>query len=104
VRLLDKELRRTDLIIQQARKNRLILLFPETNAEGTQTMINRIQDISTELLGVNISCGFATFPDEAITFDELVKRAENHIKNQSHYLADVVADEVDKLSVLSKEE
>jgi len=99
VRLLDKELRRTDLIIQQPHKNRLILLFPETDAEGTNTMMSRIRELAKEVLGVTISCGFATFPDEAITFDELVKRAENHFRIQSMYLADLVADEVDKISV-----
>lgn len=98
VRLLDRELRRTDLIIQQPHKNRLILLFPETDAQGTNTMVNRIRELSNDVLGVDISCGFATFPDEAITFDELVKRAENHFKVQSMYLADVVADEVEKMS------
>ena len=102
VRLLDKELRRTDLIIQQHHKNRVILLFPETDSQGANTMITRISDISNELLGVDVSCGLATFPDEAVTFDELVKRAENHFRLQSQYLADVVADEIEKVSAIDE--
>jgi GGDEF domain-containing protein len=98
IRILDKELRRTDFIIDQPKQNRLILLFPETSAEGTRTMISRIEAMASEILGINVSFGYATFPDEAITFDELVKRAEQHYKDQSVHFAEVVADEVEKVS------
>ena len=98
VRALDKELRRTDMIIKQPRKNRLILLFPETDSSGTKTMIDRIEEISKHRLGIPVSCGYATFPDEALTFDELVQRAESHFSNQSVHFADYVADKVDEIS------
>ena len=98
VRVLDKELRRTDLIIEQPRRNRLILLFPETDANGTKVMASRIEQISKENLGISISCGYATFPDEAITFDELIQRAEDHYSYQLVHLADIVADRVEDIT------
>jgi len=98
VRVLDKELRRTDLIIEQPEKNRIILVFPETDAVGTKDMISRIQLLSKKHLGVPISCGSATFPDEAITFEELIQRAEDHYSYQLIHLADIVADRIEDLT------
>jgi len=97
VRVLDKELRRTDLIIEQTRRNRLILLFPETDAAGSKVMTSRIEQLTEKHLGISISCGSATFPDEAITFEELVQRAEEHYSYQLVHLADIVADHVEDL-------
>jgi hypothetical protein len=98
VRVLDKELRRTDLIIEQPRRNRIILLFPQTDAPGSKVMATRIGKLSEEHLGISLSCGYATFPDEAITFEELLQRAEDHYSYQLVHLADIVADRVEDLS------
>jgi hypothetical protein len=59
VRLLDRELRRTDLVIE------------------TFVLADRIRTIIKENIGINVSAGFASFPDEALTFDDLLKQAES---------------------------
>ena len=98
VRVLDKQLRRTDLIIEQPRHHRLILLFPETDGPGSKEMAARIEKMAEKSLGVPVSCGHATFPDEAVTFEELLQRAEEHYNHQSVHLADLVGDRVENLS------
>ncbi len=98
VRVLDRSLRRTDLIIEQSNGKKIILLLPETDTDGTKKMASRVEQLSQDHLGVPISCGYATFPDEAITFEELVQRAEEHYSSQSTHLAEIVANKVEQAS------
>jgi GGDEF domain-containing protein len=74
--ILTKEARRTDLVIEQNEHDGFVLLCPETTAEGSFILAERIQSMAMERLGISINCGVAAFPDEALTFDDLVQKAK----------------------------
>jgi len=81
-RLIGKTARRTDLILEQPTKNRFILLLPETETETLNSLIERIRNHAEDQLGVSVDVGLATFPLEALTFEELVRHAEAQLKVQ----------------------
>lgn len=76
VRLLDRELRRTDLVLNRPKDDQVVLVLPETANPGTDILAQRIRTIVQEQLGIKISTGYATFPDQALTFDDLLHQAE----------------------------
>jgi hypothetical protein len=77
VRLLDRELRRTDLVLEKPSDDQVVLVLPETSTLGTDILSDRIREVAKDQLGLSISTGFASFPDEALTFDDLLNQAEN---------------------------
>ena len=79
---LSKYLRRTDLILEQRDQGRFLIMCPDTTSGDLKLLVEYIQAVAAEQLGTSLACGVATFPDEAITFEELVNRAESHL----HYL------------------
>ena len=74
--LLTREARRTDLIMDPEDENGFIMLCPETNSAGSEILAARLEETVREELGVNIKCGYASFPDEALTFEDLLQKAE----------------------------
>ena len=86
---LSKYLRRTDLILEQREQGRFLIMCPDTTAGDLKLLVEYIQAVAAEQLGTSIACGVATFPDEAITFEELVNRAEAHLHhlNGNSYLS-----------------
>ncbi|MBC8508968.1 MAG: diguanylate cyclase, partial [Chloroflexi bacterium] len=78
VRLLDRELRRTDLVLERMKDDQIVLVLPETNPEGMDILADRIRKTIKENIGISVSAGFASFPDQALTFDDLLKQAETH--------------------------
>jgi len=84
IRLLDKEIRRPDLILEQYNENRIVLILPEADTEAVHAVSNNIQKMVATRIGYKISVGTAVFPDNAITFDDLLEFAEEHIdKNKN---------------------
>ncbi len=80
---LRKYLRPTDLILEQREQGRFIIVCPETNVAESKLVVEYIQSVATEQLGTPIAYGTATFPDEAVTFEELVGRAEAELRNSN---------------------
>lgn len=81
--VIKKEARRTDLILRRGKEGRFVVLCPETNGEGSVHLAERIQEVAMERLGIAVAYGIASFPDEALTFEELLQRAEF---NLLHYV------------------
>ncbi len=73
---LSRYLRRSDLVLQERERGRFIILCPDTSARDMDPLVEYIQATAGELLGVSVNCGTATFPDEALTFEELILQAE----------------------------
>ncbi len=76
---LTKYLRRTDMILEQRDQDRFIIFCPDTNAADSALLVEYVKSVATEQLGVSVACGVATFPDEALTFEEMVHQAEFHL-------------------------
>lgn len=81
-RVVADVMRRTDTIYEQPTANQFIVLSPETSASNSTSFIERIRAAASEKLGVEVICGVASFPDDALTFDELVREAEAHAQRQ----------------------
>ncbi|MFM8321622.1 MAG: hypothetical protein ACKOC5_11975 [Chloroflexota bacterium] len=76
MRIVVNMTRRTDLIIDKAvDSDSFVVMVTDTNSEQTVQLAERLRQAIRKKLGVQVCCGLATFPDEAITFDELVQRA-----------------------------
>ncbi len=77
--ILNREARRTDLIVKQDHPDRFILLCPETASSDSNTLIRRVQDAVHDILGVSVSWGVASFPEDGLTFEGLVNKARNKL-------------------------
>jgi GGDEF domain-containing protein len=62
--------------------SRLIVLCPETNNEDSRILAARISEIVYEKTGVKVEWGFATFPDDALNFDDLVDKAVSKLLHE----------------------
>ena len=96
VRLLDRELRRSDLVLERMKEDEIVLVLPETTPEGTDVLADRIRSAIKKNMGINITAGYASFPDEALTFDDLLKQAQTHavtpqIEGETESVADLPA-------------
>lgn len=70
--------RETDLILRD-QAGRFVLLCPETNFEHSVVFGERIQKAVAENMDTEVVWSSASFPDEALTFEELVERAEQRL-------------------------
>jgi hypothetical protein len=83
IRAIDSELRRPDLILEDRREKRIILLLPESDVEGNREVSERVQQIAESRIGSPVGIGTATFPEDAVIFEDLVNFAERSI-NERH--------------------
>ena len=74
--IVNEAARRTDLVLQQAKNGRFVILCPETEPHASTVLASRIQSLAHDNLGISIAWGAAAFPAEAVTFDELLQKAE----------------------------
>ncbi len=74
-RLAAGEARRTDLVIEMENEKRVLVLFPETRPEGLRIFAERIQNLAKEELGLALNFGIGSFPEDALTFEDLQQKA-----------------------------
>ena len=72
--ILSDHARSTDMVLRD-RDGLFVLLCPETNQANTSILAARIADAVKRELDAKIECGSASFPDEALTFDDLIHTA-----------------------------
>ncbi|MGH2522288.1 MAG: GGDEF domain-containing protein [Anaerolineales bacterium] len=80
-RVISNQLRRTDMVLDQRDQGRFVIVSPDTNATSSAALADRIQAAAAVQLGVLVSCGVASFPDEALTFEELVHQAKSNLRS-----------------------
>ncbi|MGB0383522.1 MAG: hypothetical protein ACPGWR_01750 [Ardenticatenaceae bacterium] len=80
-RLIGQQVQRTDVILNDDTRNRLLILCPETDETKSSLLAQHIRSAAVNRLGVPVSCGSATFPVDALTFDELVRHAESYLSH-----------------------
>jgi GGDEF domain-containing protein len=78
-RLISKQTRRIDILVEQEGKEQFLVLCPETDTSGVTNALGRIQQAARENLGLTLSWGVASFPDEALTFEDLLQKAEENM-------------------------
>lgn len=83
-RVLSRNLRRTDLIIEDGKPGRLVLVTPDTPGESAMLLGQRLVQLVQDQLGITARYGTASFPDQALTFDELLDVAEHGLRDDQH--------------------
>ena len=76
--IIDDRIRQTDLVLRDHR-GRFVILCPETNLENTILLAKRIVQAVKERTNLNVLWGVAAFPEEALTFDDLLQKATERL-------------------------
>ncbi len=72
--LLAEETKDCDIITQ--RNNHFVILLPEVGRSEAAARLRKVENAARQKLGLEFKFGLATFPDEEVTFEGLVERAE----------------------------
>jgi hypothetical protein len=78
-RTIADQLRRSDLLFEDPATGHFVVVSPETSAEGSRLLVERIRGAVAEIR-VRLDAGYAGFPDHALTFEQLVERAQEHMQ------------------------
>lgn len=78
--IIEERARQTDLIMRD-QDGFFIILCAETDRPNSKVLGERIQDSVLEGLGANVAWATASFPDEALTFEDLVAKAKERIND-----------------------
>ena len=76
--IIGERIRQTDILLRD-RVGRFVILCPETTKENVSMLGNRIHEALEEGTGLKITWGCSSFPDEALTFDDLVNKARENL-------------------------
>lgn len=76
--IIDDRIRQTDLVLRDHR-GRFVVLCPETDLENTMLLAKRIAHAVTERTNLHVLWGVAAFPEEALTFDDLLQKASERL-------------------------
>lgn len=88
--VIDEYTRQTDLILKDHR-GRFIILCPETDYRIVALLADRLARNIKERTGLNIHCAVASFPDDALSFDDLVEKAFDRLIHSVRTGAEPVA-------------
>lgn len=75
-------IRQTDLLIRD-HVGRFVILCPETDLENAVFLAERTCKIIEDRTGLHVNCGVASFPDEALTFEDLLYIARDRSMQSS---------------------
>lgn len=81
--LIRKELRLMDTVLEDRKNRRFIILCPEINGQNSTVLIDRIRTAVEKELGIEVQCAAASFPDKALTFEELVSQAQVQLQQET---------------------
>jgi GGDEF domain-containing protein len=72
--IIDERIRQTDLVMRD-HSSRFVILCPETDLENATLLAQRITLSIRERTDLQIYWGAASFPDDALTFEDLLHKA-----------------------------
>jgi hypothetical protein len=72
-------IRQTDLLVRD-HVGRYVILCPETDSESAVFLAERVRLVVEDRAGLHVNCGVASFPDEALTFEDLLHLARDRSK------------------------
>lgn len=76
--IIDDRVRQTDLVLRDY-KGRFIILCPETDFSNASLLAKRISQAIKERTDFRVLWGVAAFPEEALTFDDLLQKARERL-------------------------
>jgi GGDEF domain-containing protein len=91
--IIEDRIRQTDLVMRD-RRWRYIILCPETDLPSVMLLTQRITQSIQEKTGLNVLWGAAAFPEESLTFEDLLDKARGRMLDGSQStLRDIQASE-----------
>ena len=88
--IIDDRIRQTDLVLRDY-KGRFIVLCPETDFPNASLLAKRIAQAIKERTSLRCLWGVAAFPEEALTFEDLLQKARERLNESTTLPKDVVA-------------
>jgi hypothetical protein len=79
--LLTNEMKDCDIITR--RNAHFVVLVPEVGFAEAAALLKKLESTAKEKLGLELKTGLATFPDQEVTFEGLVQRAEAILQDDS---------------------
>lgn len=76
--IIDDRIRQTDLVLRDY-KGRFVVLCPETDLPSASLLGKRISKAVEERISLRVLWGAAAFPEEALTFDDLLQKARERL-------------------------
>jgi Diguanylate cyclase, GGDEF domain len=76
--IIDESIRQTDMVFRD-HGGRFVILCPETDYANTGVLAQRVCDSIKTKSGVRVHWGVAVFPDDALTFEDLLHQARSRM-------------------------
>jgi hypothetical protein len=81
--IINQHRRCVDIVFEQHTRKRFVVICPDIPAETLQALLKSIGEATSSKLGVSLSTGVASFPDDALSFDEVVESATRKLSKQA---------------------
>ena len=88
--IIDDRIRQTDLVLRDY-KGRFIVLCPETDLSNASLLAKRISQAIKERTSLRVLWGVAAFPEEALTFEDLLQKARERLIDSTAFPNDVIS-------------
>src|SRR5690349_13385236 len=88
--IIDDRVRQTDLVLRDY-KGRFIVLCPETDFSNASLLAKRISQAIKERTSLRVLWGVAAFPEEALTFEDLLQKARERLTDSTDMVSEVVS-------------
>ena len=88
--IIDDRIRQTDLVLRDY-KGRFIILCPETDLPSASLLAKRISQAIKERTSLRVLWGVAAFPEEALTFEDLLQKAQERLNDSASSPSEVVS-------------
>jgi GGDEF domain-containing protein len=88
--IIDDSIRQTDLVLKGYRGS-FIVLCPETDRGNAVLLAKRISREIKERIGLQVLLGYAAFPEDALTFEDLMRKARDHLAYVEHIPSEAIA-------------
>ena len=76
--IIDDRIRQTDLVLRDYH-GRFVVLCPETDLSNATLLAKRISQAIKERTNLRVLWGVAAFPEEALTFEDLLQKARQRV-------------------------
>jgi hypothetical protein len=90
--IVDDRIRKTDLVLRDRQWSYLVIC-PETDYSSVRLLARRISQTVREKTGYSILWGIAAFPEEALTFEDLMKKARQRLTHDNLIEEDMPTEE-----------
>lgn len=90
---LSANARRPDLLVRDEHSERFFLICPETTRASSETLIQRMRTSVRADLGISLAVGVASFPEDALTIEDLLNQATQRLSQTEDPSLALSADE-----------